>query len=353
MTMAAFDSARARVERLVAAARRIADPRDPLGIEARDVLPRVTGLSGQGVELAFTRCLETAPDDAELQSLVRSVAPAPRAHVLLSANVFVAAHRAIALALAASTHVIVRPSRREPEMTDLLARGAPELFRVASALEPEPGDHVFAYGSDATMATVRATLPPSVTLHAHGSGLGVVAVDARSLSPDERDACARDLADDVILFDQRGCLSPRVAAVLGTAATARQFALALAAALAEREQAVPLGLLSQEEASQVTRYRDAVRYAAEIHSAGRGWVGVDVAPQSVVVPPSGRNVHVIRADDVNGLAVLGGRVAAFAARGSAALGPTLAAMFPGARASEIGRMQSPPFDGPVECRLQR
>jgi hypothetical protein len=237
-------------------------------------------------------------------------------------------------------------------MTNLLARGAPELFRVASALEPEPGDHVFAYGSDATLASVRSTLAASVTFHGHGSGLGVVVVDARALSGDERHACASRLADDVILFDQRGCLSPRVAAVLGTAASARDFAIALAAALAEREVAVPLGRLTPEEASHVTRYRDAVRYAAEIHSAGRGWVGVDVVPETVVVPPTGRNVHVIRADDVNGLAALRGRVAAFAAHGSAALGQILAAMFPGARASELGRMQSPPFDGPVERRAR-
>jgi hypothetical protein len=238
-------------------------------------------------------------------------------------------------------------------MANLLARGAPELFRVVGDLEPQPGDHVFAYGSDATMTSVRATLPPSVTFHAHGGGLGVVVIDASSLSAGEREACARRLADDVILFDQRGCLSPRVAAVLGTGADARDFASALATALAEREEAVPLGRLTPEEASHVTRYRDLVRYAAEVRPAGRGWVGVDVTPEAVVVPPTGRNVHVIRADDANGLAPLGGRVAAFATHGSIALGPILAAMFPGARGSVIGRMQSPPFDGPVERRAQK
>ena len=344
------ESPRARVERLVAAARRIGDPGDPLGAEARSVFPRVTGLSPEGVALALERCLETAPLDAELTALIASVEPAPRAHVLLSANVFVAAHRAIALALAASREVFVRPSRREPEMTSLLARGAPGLFSVVPDLQPEPGDHVFAYGSDETLRAVGATLPPSVTFHAHGSGVGVAVVDARALSRDELGACARRLADDVIPFDQRGCLSPRVAAVLGTASDAREFAVALAASLAALEESVPLGHLTPGEASDVTRYRDSVRYAAEIHAAGRGWVGVDVTPEAVVVPPVGRNVHVVRADDVDVLEALRGRVATFGVHEALPLGPILAAMFPGARESTIGKMQSPPFDGPVERR---
>lgn len=353
MTAPAMTDARARVLRLVEAARRIADPRDPLGVEARDVLPRVTGLSPEGVELALGRCLETSPTDAELRRLLASVAPAPRAHVLLSANVFVGAHRAIALALGASADVVVRPSRREPEMALLLARGAPGLFRVAPALEPRAGDHLFAYGSDATMERVSASLPRGVTLHAHGSGIGVAVVDARSLSPEGRAECARRLADDVVPFDQRGCLSPRLAAVLGTAPDAREFATALAAALSDAERAVPRGRLDRDEAAAVTRYRDAVRYAGEIHPAGRGWVGLDVTAEALVVPPPGRNVHVIRADDVDVLGTLRGKVAAFGTAGTAPLGPILAAMFPGARPSAIGEMQIPAFDGPVERRPHR
>jgi len=144
-----------RVARLVAVARRIADPADPLGQRARALLPASTGLSLQGVELGLTRCLEIAPTDLELRSLCEGTPSAPRAHVLLSANVFVAAHRAIALALAASARVEVRPSRREPEMVRLLQAGDPGLFRVVDDLSAAPGDHVWAYGTDRTLAALR------------------------------------------------------------------------------------------------------------------------------------------------------------------------------------------------------
>lgn len=344
------NAARARVERLLDAARKIADPRDPLGAEARDVLPRVTGLSREGVELALVRCLETAPADAEVRALLASVEPAPAAHVLLSANVFVAAHRAIALALAASERVVVRPSRREPQMAALLARGAPGLFHLVEELRPAAGEHLFAYGSDETLAKVRAGLAPEVTLHAHGSGLGLVVVAADALAPSERKDCAERLASDVIPFDQRGCLSPRIAVVLGSAEDARSFARALAAALAQQEALVPLGSLSAEESAQVTRYRDSIRYAAEIFPAGRGWVGLDGNSGLLLVPPPGRNMHVVRMDDLDGLAPLRGRVASFASRGAPRLGAELASLFPGARSSLIGEMQSPAFDGPVERR---
>src|SRR5690606_16289101 len=171
-------AARARLERLLEAARGIRDPETPLGREARARLSVSTGLSAAGIELAISKCLETHPTEAELERLAASVESAPRAHVLLSANVFTAAHRAIALALAASEQVFVRPSRREPEMARLLLRGAPGLFTLVDPLEPEPGDALFAYGSDVTLNELRAALAPGVRLHGHGSGFGILAADA-------------------------------------------------------------------------------------------------------------------------------------------------------------------------------
>src|SRR5688572_14477533 len=108
------------MKRLIDGARRIADAREPLGRRAREALRASTGLSAAGVEFALARCLEARPSVSELRRMCAAVAPAPRVHVLLASNVFVAAHRAIALALAQSARVEVRPSRREPEMARLL-----------------------------------------------------------------------------------------------------------------------------------------------------------------------------------------------------------------------------------------
>jgi hypothetical protein len=338
-----------RIRRLVEAARRVADPFDPLGREARSVLPPCTGLSEEGVELALGRCLETSPSDAEISALCASVQPSPHAHVLLSANVFVAAHRAIALGLASSEVVSVRPSRREPEMTRLLAAGAEGLFRVEGDLTPRAGDHLWAYGEDATLRVVESGLPEGVVFHGHGSGLGVAVVDTDT--PDEHlRRMALAMADDVIAFDQRGCMSLRVVLALGDEERVRGLGRELALALAEGEKRVPRGVVETTEAANAARYRDTLRFAGELLPAGSGWVGI-ASSESVVVPPVGRHVHVAFAADLERSArPLLGLVAALGIDGSEELGTRARRVFPGARASVLGAMQRPPFDGPVDLR---
>jgi hypothetical protein len=350
-----FAARAVRVRQLVGAARRIADPADPLGIEARRVLPAATGLSVEGVNLALERCLETEPSEDEIAALVGSVEEAPRAHVLLSANVFVAAHRAIALGLAASETVFVRPSRREPEMTRLLQLAEPELFRVVDALAPLPGDQAFVYGTDETIATVRAEFGPEVVLHAHGSGLGVVVADVWGAPRQALRDIGRSIAEDIVPFDQRGCLSPRVVFVVGAKADiegARSLAEELARALEEAEERVPRGALSTDEARAVVRYRETMLYAGETLHAGAGLVGLHLGGGPVVVPPVGRHVHVMVAADLDrAVAPLSHLVVTAATVGPPELGERVRTYFVGARFSPIGYMQRPLFDGPVDRRL--
>src|SRR5262245_25865659 len=250
---------------LLQAARRIADAGDVLGQRARRELCASSGLSPAGVAHALEQCLETHPSSAELSKLCASVRPAPRAHVLLSANVFVAAHRAIALGLAASEQVFVRPSRREPTFVELLQEGAPGLFSIVRELTPQAGEHLFAYGSDETLAELRQKSARGVVLHTHGSGFGMAIFD-REGGADEG-AC-RQLALDVAAFDQRGCLSPRLLFVRGSAAEIRKTAAELARALATIETEIPRGELSSEERADIVRFRDVAGYSAEILPAG-------------------------------------------------------------------------------------
>ncbi len=340
----------ARVERLVAAARRIADPADSLGKQARSLLPTSTGLSPEGVEYALSRCLETQPTWSELRKLCESAPQTPRAHVLLSSNVFVAAHRAIALALAASARVEVRASRREPEMARLLAEASHGAFRMVDELAPSPGDHVWAYGSDVTLHSLRGELPAGIVLHAHGAGIGVAVVEAE---PQERKLAiaARGLAEDVVAFDQRGCASPRVAFVVGDAAATRSFAEALVKELARIEHDVPRGALSQDELAEQTRWRDTTLYASELLPAGKGAVGLDVSGDAVVVPPIGRNVHVMRVDDPSvALVSLKPAIVCAGVAGPARTTERVRELLPRARVTSLGKMQRPPLDGPIDLR---
>jgi hypothetical protein len=311
-----------------------------------------TGLSIEGVELALGECLETSPSDGEVRALVSSVAPARAAHVVLSASVFVGAHRAIALALAASSAVFVRPSRREPEMARLLAEAVPDLFTIVDEIRPEAGDVVFAYGADATLYAIESRLPQSVRFEGHGTGFGVVVVDGGLASDAELGHAATAVAQDVVPFEQRGCLSPRLALVEGTAARGRTFAESMARALVEVERRVPRGQLSASEAAEIVRYRDTLRYAGELFGSVRsGWVGLDVTDGPPSLSPVGRNLHVIVSYNAKArLASISRWVTTIAIQGSRSFADHVRGAVPFARRCALGHMQRPLFDGPVDLR---
>ena len=343
------DERRARLEALLESARTLADSTSARGEDARARLARSSGLSPEGIDFALARCLELAPSEPEISALFAVTPSSARAHVLLSANVFVAAHRAIALGLASSSNVCVRASRREPEMAELLLEGAPGLFQLVAELAPEPGEHVWAYGSDATLREIASKLPPSVALHAHGTGFGIGVIGNEPSAALEH--TLERLAEDVALFDQRGCLSPRILCVLGDGAHARDIAARLAAALEKIEKRVPRGRLISEELAEISAYRDSTSYAGELFSAGSAFVSCG---EGLVLPPSGRNLHVV--PTTNPLSALGAAaqfVTTYAlASVSADLRAELARALPGARACDFGRMQRPPFDGPVDRRVR-
>ncbi|HVW25131.1 MAG TPA: acyl-CoA reductase [Polyangiaceae bacterium] len=305
--------------------------------------------------MALRECLETSPSDDEVRALVSSVAPARAAHVVLGASVFVAAHRAIALALSASSRVFVKPSRREPQMTRLLAEAAPELFAIVDEVHPEDGDVVFAYGADETLDAIVHRLPPSVRFEGHGTGLGVVALDASSMGDPELELAANAVVRDVVPFDQRGCLSPRLVLVEGSDIAARLFSARVAQALVEAEQRVPRGRLSAGETAERVRYRDTMQYAGELFGSSRtGWVGLDVTGGPLLVSPVGRNLHVVVTRDARErLASISSWVTAIGIQGPRRFADRVTTAAPFARTSALGFMQRPPFDGPVDKRRTR
>lgn len=338
------EARRARVERLVEAGRALSDAATPEGAALRLHLRETTRLSAANVEQGLQRCLETAPREAELEALLASTPQAPRAHVLLSANVFVAAHRALAIALASSAQVHARASRRDPALAQALHRLVPDLFELVPRLVPAPGERVWAYGSDATLRAVRSELPTGVYLHAHGSGFGAVVVDGPTFDA----AAALGVAWDTVLFDQRGCLSPRVVCVLGSHEQAREAARLLALQLERLAEELPPGVSTPHEEAEAARQRDAAAYAFELFHAGPGWVTLG---ERFVLPPAGRNLHVVAAGSPVATLTPWSPHLTNVATNVTALGPELCAAFPGVRVVELGRMQAPPLDGPVDLRL--
>jgi len=344
---------------LVRAARRLADARTPQGREVRSAMVRQGPLSAQGVDLALRDHLELEPSTSDTDALIEAAGDADYVHVLLSANVFVGALRALALAVAAAPRVTVRMSRRESVFARELLRvvedpdfGEPVRYAETPRLERDLDEarcEVHLYGHDATLVQVAATLPEGIRVRAHGAGMGLAVVGASA----NVDDAANAIAQSVIPFDQRGCLSPRVVLVEGGQERATALAHQLASSLARGAQRVPIGALSPEERAEATRYKDTCRMVGDLLEAGGGCVGL--TSETLWVPPVGRNVHVVSCEPSRAAALLSPLRSISAAVGIAGsehdpLPAAVLEVLPRARVSAADRMQKPPLDGPVDRR---
>jgi hypothetical protein len=312
------------VRKVLAAAEKVA--RDPAVV---DPLALSTGLSRRGVELALARHVETTVTDQDLASLLAYAGRTEHVLVVLSANVFVAAVRAIAIAIAASDRVTVKPSRREPVFAKALVDALANP-RVTIG-DGEGASEIHVYGRDETIAEVRRA-HPNLRVRGHGAGMGI-AIVTRDFGE-----AARAVAEDVVAFDQRGCLSPRIVFVRGDAAT---FGRALFEALEARGREIPRGTF--DEAEEAARWCDTIAYAGALHRGATCAVGVaDVR----AIPPTGRHVLVrpfpiTLGDDARYVVAVGSDMSPDESR---AIAP------PHARISALGMMQRPPLDGPVDRR---
>jgi hypothetical protein len=188
-------------------------------------------------------------------------------------------------------------------------------------------------------------------LHAHGPGIGVAVIQPpdASLSAWMHDTASK-LAEDIIVFDQRGCASPRICAVIAAPELARQFAERVAEELRRLQEQVPRGRLSETETADRLRYRDTLAYAAELLGDDTGFVSVQTDTPALVVPPVGRAIHIVRAESALVLLPLSENIVAVGVAGPAYLAKEMAAAFPRARVSALGGMQSPPLDGALDRR---
>lgn len=306
-----------------------------------------TGLSREGVALGLRVALEREATDDELRLLLSRVRPAESVTVVLAANVFVAAVRAIVLALAAAPRVYVRPSRRDPVFARALVEALddPRITLVDELVAH--GGVVHAYGRDETMRALVDTT--GMPVWAHGAGLGVAIVDAE----DDRALTARALADDMVVFDQRGCLSPRIAFFVGDPAGARHLAVSLVAELDDARARVPPGSLAAAEAREIAAARDVALVCGEVLGEAGGMVAITEVEQgaSCMMFPPGRHLVLVpvasEAELVPHLARFG---TALVTVGSTDEGRTARLAPAWARRARLGALQRPRLDGPVDLR---
>jgi len=346
-----LDERVADVQRLQRVARSIADRAQSHAFA--QVLAVSSGLSLEGVRLALAHHLELDSPAEDLVRLVQAAGDCERVTVVLSANVFVGAFRAIALARAASRHVIVRPSSRDFAFAHAfvdaaIAAGDLGLSRVDTIdFKCIMHGEVHVYGRDETIRAIRAEVDRGVVVRGHGTGLGV-AVISEAADPTR---AAKALTDDVVAFDQRGCLSPRIVVCIGDEARAFSFAQALDAELRAAEVRVPRGTVPTEEQALATHY------LATMAFAGRVWAGpthgIGVAPRAMapLLPPPYRHLHLATcSSDAEAEAALAPFRPVITCVGSDARALAARVAPPWARQANLGKMQRPPLDGPVDRR---
>lgn len=347
------------------------DPRSAPRRELARALPRTSGLGAATVAAGLDLAL--APwNAAALARLAQregaASTPPPRGvtAVIHGGVIPMPAIVDLLAPLLLRSPVLSRPGRHDPTtprlVAESIAKHAPGLAEAVAVVEAshddEPAWHailaaerVCVTGGDAAVASVRERLAGGSRLIAHGHKLSVA-----WLGPDAEDRpAAGQLARDVALWDQQGCLSPVACWVLGRPERADGFARELSRALAERETAWPRGVVAVDAAAQIAHeraeaeMRAAAGRAVALH-AGDAWTVVAEADAAPRPAPLHRFVRIHPVADLGslaealrplaphlaGVALSGFAEAQAAARAARSLGAT--------RTSAFGRLQAPPLD---------
>jgi hypothetical protein len=150
-------------------------------------------------------------------------------------------------------------------------------------------DCVTATGSDETLAELRGRLPVRVRLLAYGHQVSFAYLTRDVLSGFGTKKLIERAADDVIAWNQKGCLSPQAIYVeSGGAVSAEQFAEMLAEELEQREAAEPRGPLPVAEAATIASRRDFYRVRAAASAETRLWCSQDSTNWTVVFEADAR-----------------------------------------------------------------
>jgi len=144
-------------------------------------------------------------------------------------------------------------------------------------------DCVTATGSDETLAAVRAQLPAKVRFLGYGQRVSFGFVAREVLRDEEIAGVVSRAADDVIAWDQNGCLSPHAIYVEERGAVeSDKFAALLAAELMRREATEPRGKISPEDAAAIASRRTIYETLSAHRADSKIWSSRDSTDWTVV-----------------------------------------------------------------------
>lgn len=297
--------------------------------------------------------------------------PAVVAHVL-AGNTPLLSWPGLAACVLAGSSSFVKMSRTETvwprRFVDALAAVDAELAQ-GIVLDVWPGndartrelvqaaDAVIAYGSDATLAAVRAaTLPDRLFLgFGHALSVGLLLADA------DIDVAAAGFARDTLLYDQGGCLSPHAFFVEGGGERTATFGDRLALALTAEADALQVGpVVEAGVALAVWQARDLALFRPDATVRGDPalrWTVIRYGQERSMDAPIAHGVAVVLplADVAENFgAVLGavrGRLSSVGVAGVLSNAARAAVLSEGvSRVCAPGTMQTPPLDWPNNNR---
>jgi hypothetical protein len=148
------------------------------------------------------------------------------------------------------------------------AGGTLDLERVLF----QEADCITATGTDKTLATIRHRLPIGKRFVGYGHRVSFSFISSSILRPAMVSTLASEAADDIVAWNQLGCLSPHAVYVeQGGASSPEEFAEAVAGALAAREQTEPRGPLGTSAAAVIASRRSFYEVRAAHSQETRLW----------------------------------------------------------------------------------
>jgi hypothetical protein len=220
-------------------------------------------------------------------------------------------------------------------------------------------DLVTATGTDETLAAIQGQLPRGRRFVGYGHRVSFGYITRDALGGFTRTQTIDLAADDVIAWDQGGCLSPHVLYVeSGGPLSAESFAELLADALARREETFPRRKLDVRDAAIITLKRDFYEIRAAASPDTRLWRSADNTAWTVVYEGDpqfqmsclNRFIYVKPVSDLTevlrGADSVRGKVSTVGIAGPEHRIPDLAtalASWGVTRVCPLGRMQTPPL----------
>jgi hypothetical protein len=324
-----------RIDRVLQAVARLAAASDPQALS--------DGLSAPMAEHCLTLACGLITREAVLAALDVPGIPPRTAAVVAARGVFTAPLEWVALLAGAGADVLVKAPSTAPTFGEALAaafagQGLPVRCTIDRNL-PDV-DALVAMGDDPSIAALAAAHPHArLSLHGHRTSFALVQ------APDPGPV-ASALAEDVLLYDGRGCFTPAAVLVLGPPARAGALAEALGRTLPALRARLPLGDLSPLHGPAWRQRAALARVLGTLHGTDEPGMGVaGVLPGShldLSVLPGFLAVHAVAGleEAIGLLRPWRGHLAACA---TDLPDPSAVLALGVERACRPGRLQAPPF----------